>query len=77
VNRRLRRRDRHPEVGEQRAHPRGDVVDDPPDRLEVLSLEVLDRPVLVPLAGEDGAGLTAAPVSTIAATERPELWMQA
>src|SRR6185312_16564371 len=49
-----------PEVGQKGAHPTVDVVDDPPDRLEILSGRVVDGPVLITLAGEHGAGFTAA-----------------
>jgi hypothetical protein len=48
------------ELGQQRADPHVDVVDDAADLLDVLALRVGDGPVLVALAREDGAGLAAA-----------------
>ncbi len=49
-----------PEVDEQDAYPTVNVVADRPEGVDVLALRVLDLPVLVPLPGEDGAGLPAA-----------------
>jgi hypothetical protein len=49
-----------PEVGEQLAHPAVHVVDDAPNRVDVLTCRVLNRPVLIAFPGKDRARLATA-----------------
>src|SRR5436190_14789028 len=48
------------QLPKQDPHSLCDLVSDPPHRLEVLTLGVLELPVLVSLSGIDGAGVAAA-----------------